>query len=908
MSDLALLREGYGVCLDEREVERREWIDSLAYVLYESGSDRVRQLLHELSAFASQSGVAGATVGLTTPYINTIPAVATPAYPGNVELEQRLEAYMRWNAMAMVVAGNKRSDGIGGHISTYQSVATLFEVGLNHFFRARSAEHPGDLVFFQGHASPGLYARAFLEGRLSGEQLANFRRELQPGGGLSSYPHPWLMPSFWQFPTVSMGLGPIMAIYQARFIKYLENRGLRPATDQHVWAFLGDGEMDEPESLGAISIAARENLGNLTFVVNCNLQRLDGPVRGNGKIVQELEGIFRGAGWNVVKVLWASEWDELFERDEFGLLRQRLTELVDGWIQMHAIEGGAYIREHLFGASEELKALVANLSDEQIKGLRRGGHDHAKVYAAYQAAMASTNQPTVILAQTVKGYGMGKGGEAQNIAHQQKKLSGDQVQAFAQRFELALDPSTLDSLDFVKPAEDSPEMAYLRERRAALGGPMPARIVDYPRLAPVPDELIAEFEAGTEGREASTTMVFVRVLSKLLKDKTLGPRVVPIIPDEARTFGMESLFREVGIYSPHGQQYEPVDAKSLLYYKESTSGQILEEGINEAGAMSDFIAAGMSYATHGVPMIPFYTYYSMFGFQRVGDLIWAAADSRVRGFLMGATAGRTTLNGEGLQHEDGHSQLWAYAVPNLKSYDPSFAYELATIVQAGVREMQLEDRDVLYYLTISNENYAQPPMPQGEGYAERETLREQILRGMHLFRRSEREEGTPRVALLGSGPIMPQVQRAAAALESRWGLAADIFAVSSYQQLYRDGVDTEREHLLDPLGATRTAFVTEMLRPRHEGGVIVAASDYMKTLPESISRWIPGTLVSLGTDGFGRSESREALRDFFEVDDRYIQWAALVGLVRQGKLDASILRDAREELSIPAEKPNPAYA
>ncbi len=904
MTDLALLRDSYGTDLDERELERREWLDSLAYVLYEGGSERVRELLRELIGFAGQHGVRS-PVGLNTPYVNTIPPHEQPTYPGNEALEERLEAVMRWNAMAMVVGGNKRSPGIGGHISTYQSIASLFEVGFNHFFRGWTKDFPGDVVYYQGHACPGIYARAYLEGRLSEAHLENFRRELQDEPGLSSYPHPWLMPEFWQYPTVSMGLAPMMAVYQARQIRYMENRGLREPSDQRVWCFTGDGEMDEPESIGGLSLAARDKLDNLTFIVNCNLQRLDGPVRGNQKVVQELEGIFRGAGWNVIKLLWASDWDALFERDEFGMLRKRMDEVVDGWFQKYVTESGSYIRDHFFGAYEELKELVAEMSDEQIKSLSRGGHDRAKIYAAYKAAVEHTGQPTVILAQTVKGYGMGKGGEALNIAHQQKSLTGEQVEAFSKRFGLDLDEQTINELRFLKPGEDTPEMQYLHERRKALGGYQPARIVDFKPLPEVPEELVEEFWGGTAGREASTTMVFVRVLSKLLKDKNLGKYVVPIVPDEARTFGMESLFRDVGIYSAVGQLYEPVDAKSLLYYKEATDGQFIQEGINEAGSMCEFLAAATAYATHGMPLVPFYTYYSMFGFQRVGDFIWAAADSRARGFLLGGTAGRTTLNGEGLQHEDGHSQLWAYAVPNLKSYDPSFAYEVAEIIKSGMREMHVEGRDVIYYLTLGNENYAQPPLPSGEGYPSAEVTRKQIMKGMHLFKLSDKEKAPARVALLGSGAIITQVLAAAEKLEEDYGIAADIYSVSSYQQLYRDGVEAERANYLDPTAEPKKPFVTEMLEKRHENGVVVAASDYLRACPESISRWIPATLIALGTDGFGRSESREALRDFFEVDTRHIVFSALGALYRNGKIQEDVIAKAKKDLAIDPNKKDP---
>ncbi|MBU0677065.1 MAG: pyruvate dehydrogenase (acetyl-transferring), homodimeric type [Verrucomicrobia bacterium] len=876
-----------------RDAEIKDWIDSLDDVLKLSGPGRVAQLLHELDVHAHKAGVR-LPFTANTPYINTIPASEQPAYPGNRELEWRIKSLVRWNAMAMVVRANKLSEGIGGHISTYASAATLYEVGFNHFFRARSDSHPGDVVYYQGHATPGIYARAFLEGRLSTEKLENFRRELKPGGGLSSYPHPWLMPDFWRFPTVSMGLGPIMAIYRARFIRYLEDRGLIPKTDQKVWAFLGDGETDEPETLGAITLAAREKLDNLVFVINCNLQRLDGPVRGNGKIIQELEAAFRGAGWNAIKVVWGADWDPLLDKDKDGLLVKRMGEVVDGQYQKYTVSEGDYIREHFFGTDPRLLDMVKHLSDEKLMKIRRGGHDPEKVYAAYQQATMHEGGPTVILAKTVKGYGMGEAGEGRNITHGQKKLNEEELAAFRTRFGIPVSDEDLAQIPFYKPADDSPEMEYLHARRKALGGYVPSRKPTTVSMAVPKDDVFEEFYKGTDGHEVSTTMAFVRMLSKLLKDKEIGKQIVPIVPDEARTFGMEALFRQVGIYSHAGQLYEPVDADSLLYYKESQSGQLLEEGINEAGSLSSFIAAGTSYAVSNVNMIPFFIYYSMFGFQRVGDLVWAAGDMRCKGFLVGGTAGRTTLAGEGLQHQDGHSHLLAYPVPNLVTYDPAFAYEIAVIVQDGIRRMYHEGEDIFYYFTVMNENYVQPPMPKD--------CRDGILKGAYKLSASG-DGKSVKAQILGSGAILNEALKAQKMLAETFGIATDVWSVTSYKELRRNAKEVERWNMLNPGEERKTPYVSKCFGKAP--GVFVAASDYVKTIPDSIARWLPGPLHTLGTDGFGRSESREALRDFFEVDARYIVLATLHSLAKQGEVDVKVVKKAVKDLGISPDKANP---
>jgi pyruvate dehydrogenase E1 component len=883
---------------DVNPIETREWLESFDYVVEHGGPHRAARLLRQLEIHARRYGVKPPFTA-NTPYVNTISADDQAPMPGSNEIERRIKSLVRWNALAMVVRANKHEDGIGGHISTYASAATLYEVGFNHFFRGRGESGAdGDLVFFQGHAAPGIYARAFLEGRITAQQLEDFRRETAPGGGLSSYPHPWLMPDFWEFPTVSMGLGPIMAIYQARFARYLEDRGLRQMNGRKVWCFLGDGETDEPEALGAITLASRERLDNLIFVINCNLQRLDGPVRGNGQIIQELEAIFRGAGWNVVKVLWGREWDALLAKDRDGILARRMGEIVDGQYQKYAVESGAYTREHFWGADPRLLDMVRHLSDDQLKKMRLGGHDPEKVYNAYLSAVKHTGAPTVILARTIKGYGLGEAGEGKNITHQQKKLNEDELRAFRTRFGIPISDDEVAQAPFYRPPDHSPEIEYMRERRRALGGPLPQRKVVAPRLELKPsfDELFGEFYKGTEGRKASTTMVFVRMLSKLLRDPDLGRLVVPIVPDEARTFGMEALFRQVGIYSHVGQLYEPVDVDTLLYYKEATNGQILEEGITEAGSASSFIAAGTAYATHGVNTIPFFIFYSMFGFQRIGDLVWAAGDMRTRGFLLGGTAGRTTLAGEGLQHQDGQSHLQAMAVPNCRSYDPAFAFEIAAIIQDGIRRMYGDGESIFYYLTVMNEQYAQPAMP--------EDAREGILRGMYRLRASELKKPKARAQLLGSGAILPQVLAAQELLADRYGVAADVWSVTSYAELYRDGNACERWNMLHPTAKPRVPYVTQVL----EGapGVLVAASDYVKALPRAIDKWTPRPLTALGTDGFGRSESRAGLRTFFEVDARFVAVATLHALAREKQVEAKLAQQAITDLGIDPDKVDPA--
>ena len=878
-------------------IETREWQESLNYVLERGGPERVARLLHELGVHAQQAGVK-LPFTANTPYINTIPAEKQLPFPGSREIERRIKSLIRWNAMAMVVRANREESGIGGHISTYASAATLYEVGFNHFFRARGDSQEGDIVYLQGHASPGIYARAFLEGRLSVEQLENFRRELKPGGGLSSYPHPWLMPNFWEFPTVSMGLSPIMAIYQARFNRYLEDRGLKKLSDAKVWAFVGDGETDEPETLGAITLAAREKLDNLIFVVNCNLQRLDGPVRGNGSIVQELEAIFRGAGWNVIKVLWGDDWDPLLAKDDEGLLVKRMGEVVDGEYQKYSVEPGSYVRQHFFGAHPRLLEMVKHLADEQLRKLRRGGHDPEKVYNAYKAAVEHQGSPTVILARTIKGYGLGEAGEGKNITHQQKKMNEEELREFRSRFGIPISDEEVAKAPFYRPPDDSPEIKYLHERRRTLGGYVPARAPKCQRLEVDLGEAFEEFYKGTEGREASTTMAFVRMLSKLLRHEEIGKLIVPIVPDEARTFGMEALFRQVGIYSHPGQLYEPVDRDTLLYYKEARDGQILEEGITEAGAIASFIAAGTACLTHSINTIPFFIFYSMFGLQRVGDLIWAAADSRCRGFLLGGTSGRTTLAGEGLQHQDGNSHLLAYTVPNLMAYDPAFAFEIAVIIQEGIRRMYAEGESIFYYLTLMNEPYLMPAMPEG--------VAEGILKGMYRLKAAENKKAQLRAQLFGSGAILNEALKAQALLEEKYGVAAEVWSITSYKELYRDGHEVERWNRLHPLEPPRVPYVSSCLKDAL--GVCVAASDYVKALPDSISRWFPRPLVSLGTDGFGRSDSRRALRDFFEVDARHITLATLAALLQEKKLKPEVVQKAMQDLEISPEKVNPMFA
>jgi pyruvate dehydrogenase E1 component len=881
-------------------IETREWLESLDYVLRSGGPERVTELLDLLEQHAKRHGV-HTPFSSTTPYLNTIPASEEPAYPGDLELEKRIRALIRWNAMAMVVRANYLSDGIGGHISTYASAATLYEVGFHHFFRGPGAGADADLVYFQGHASPGVYARAYVERRLHVEQLRNFRRELQADPGLSSYPHPWLMPDFWQFPTVSMGLGPILSIYQARFDRYLVSRGLKPQGDGKIWAFLGDGETDEPETLGAIKFAARERLDHLIWVINCNLQRLDGPVYGNGSIIQELEGIFRGAGWNVIKLAWGSKWDELLARDHDGVLAKRFNRLIDGESQRYAAFGAKELRARFFD-TPELQALIEDWSDDDLAQLNRGGHDPVKVYAAYARAAAHRGSPTVILARTVKGYALGEAAEGKNVTHQQKKLDRDEMIAYRNRLRIPIADDEIDRFPFYRPDETSPEVRYLNERRAALGGSVPSRSVRAASL-PAPDPaFVDEFLTGTGEREVSTTMAFVTVLRKLLRDPTWGNLVVPIIPDEARTFGMEALFRQIGIYSSLGQRYEPVDKENLLYYRESESGQILEEGITEAGAMSSFIAAGTAYATYGVNTVPFYIYYSMFGFQRIGDLAWLAGDIRAKGFMLGATAGRTTLAGEGLQHQDGHSHLQAMAIPNLLAYDPSFAYELAIIIREGLRRMYQEQESLFYYLTVGNENRAQPAAP---AHLSREELERGVLQGLYLFRPSPKPRARKQVQLLGSGAIMFEVLQAVELLAA-YGVAASVWSVTSYKALHQDALEVERHNRLHPTETPRTSILAEALAATK--GPIVAASDYVKMLPDALSRHAPRPIVALGTDGFGRSDARAELRHHFEVDAKHIAFAALTALADAGEFDRAELPRALAALGLDPNKSNPHRA
>jgi pyruvate dehydrogenase E1 component len=878
---------------DNDPQETQEWLDALESVLKNEGAERAHFLLGQLIDKARSSG-AGVPFSATTPYCNSIALGDEERSSGNRELEHRIRALMRWNAMALVLNANRDSSELGGHIASFASAATLYDVAFNHFFHGKTDTHGGDLVYFQGHSSPGVYARAFLEGRISEEQMYKFRQEAA-GDGLSSYPHPWLMPDFWQFPTVSMGLGPLMAIYQARFMRYLQHRGLVQTDGRRVWAYLGDGETDEPESLGAVSMAGREKLDNLIFVVNCNLQRLDGPVRGNGKIIQELEGVFRGAGWNVIKVVWGSQWDRLFAKDKNGLLQKRMQEVVDGEYQTYKSKNGAYVREHFFGKYPELLEMVADMSDDEIWRLNRGGHDSDKVYAAYAAATKHTGQPTVILAKTVKGYGMGDAGEAQNITHQQKKMAGQVLLAFRDRFNIPLNDAEVASLNFYRPPEDSLEMKYLRERTAEMGS-VPARV---PATEALKIPALTAFESllkSTDGREISTTMAFVRMLGILVKDKNIGRQVVPIVPDESRTFGMEGMFRQLGIFSQVGQLYTPQDADQLMFYKEDKTGQILQEGINEAGAMSSWIAAATAYANHGKAMLPFYIYYSMFGFQRIGDLAWAAGDMRARGFMLGGTAGRTTLNGEGLQHEDGHSHLMSAMIPNCVSYDPTFAYELAVIIHDGMRRMYVEQEDVFYYLTLMNENYAHPAMPEGAEAG--------IIKGMYLLN-GQKSQGKkkPKVQLMGSGTILREVIFAAELLEKDFGVVSDTWSVTSFTELRRDGIDCERWNMLHPEDKPRASYV-EQCMAGHEGPVI-AATDYMRSFADQIRNFLPRHYKVLGTDGFGRSDTRKHLREFFEVDRFYIAVAALKALADEGTIKASEVTRAIALYNINPDKPNP---
>ena len=871
--------------------ETQEWLDALDAVLDREGPERAHYLVERLIRRARRKG-AYLPYSANTAYINTIPESHQKPSPGDHELEHRVRSLIRWNAMAMVVRANRADPSLGGHIASFASAATLYDVGFNHFFHAPSGEHGGDLVYIQGHSAPGIYARAYLEGRIAADQLHHFRREVT-GDGLSSYPHPWLMSDFWQFPTVSMGLGPIMAIYQARFMQYLHDREVLETAGRKVWAFMGDGEMDEPESLGAISLAGREKLDNLIFVINCNLQRLDGPVRGNGKIIQELEAVFRGAGWNVIKLIWGSYWDPLLAKDKDGVLRQRMEEVVDGNYQAYKARGGAYTREHFFGASPELRAMVANLSDEDIWRLNRGGHDPHKVYAAYAAAIEHEGRPTVILAKTVKGYGMGMAGEGQNITHQQHEMGLQSLREFRDRFNIPISDDELAETPFYRPPEDSPEVQYMKQRREALGGVLPQRRssaepLDVPEL-----DAFAPLLEDTGEREISTTMAVVRMLQILTRDKHVGKLVVPIVPDEARTFGMDGMFRRLGIYSSVGQLYEPVDSDQVSFYHEDQKGQILQEGITEAGSMSSFIAAGTAYSCHGTNMIPFYIFYSMFGFQRIGDLAWAAGDSRTRGFLLGGTSGRTTMAGEGLQHQDGQSHLLASAIPNCVSYDPTYSYELAVIVQDGLRRMYREQEDIYYYLTVTNEKYSHPAMPEGAEAG--------ILKGMHRLESGEGEG--PRVRLLGSGAVLREVIAAAEMLREDFGVRAEVWSVTSFNELARDGMDAQRWNGLHPGATPRLTYVESCLEAG--AGPVVAATDYVQAHAEQVRAFIPARYTVLGTDGYGRSDGREALRRFFEVDRAHVAVAALNALVEEGELDASKVALAIEKYGIDPDKPNP---
>jgi len=871
--------------------ETQEWLDALMAVIENEGTERAHFLLEAMIDKARRSG-SNLPYKATTAYLNTIPTHLQAKLPGDPEMERRVRALVRWNAVMTVLRANEKSPGVGGHIASFQSAATLYDTGFNYFFRAPNENFGGDCVYFQGHSSPGVYARAFLEGRITEEQMDNFRQETG-GNGLPSYPHPWLMPDFWQFPTVSMGLGPLAGIYQARFLKYIHDRGIADTSDRKVWVFCGDGEMDEPESLGAISLASREKLDNLIFVINCNLQRLDGPVRGNGKIIQELESDFRGSGWNVLKVVWGSYWDPLLAMDKDGLLKKRMEECVDGEYQNFKQKGGAYTREHFFGKYPELKEMVAAMSDQDIWRLNRGGHDPHKVFAAYNAAVNHKGQPTVILAKTVKGYGMGDAGEGQNTTHQQKSMDIESLKKFRDRFDLPITDEQVEGLSFYKPAEDSPEMKYMASRREAMGGFVPQRRrkgneLTVPALSAFENMLTA-----TGDREISTTMAFVRILSTLVRDKQIGKYVVPIVPDEARTFGMEGMFRQLGIYASQGQLYEPQDSDQVMFYKESKDGQILEEGINEAGSFSSWLAAATSYSVTGVQMIPFYIYYSMFGFQRVGDLAWMAGDSRARGFLLGATAGRTTLNGEGLQHEDGHSHLMSATIPNCISYDPTFSYELAVIIQEGLRRMVQNQEDVYYYITLMNENYSHPAMPEGSA--------DGILKGMYSFSKSKAKG--EKVQLMGSGVILREVIAAAELLEKDWGISADVWSVPSFTELRREGLECDRWNMLNPEKSQKVSYVAASLK--NATGPVIASTDYMKSFAEQIQRFVPNKFVALGTDGFGRSDSREALRDFFEVNRYYVVVAALKALSDEGKLPVAKVAEAVKKYSLDANKPNP---
>jgi pyruvate dehydrogenase E1 component len=876
-------------------LETQEWLDALNAVIENEGVERAHFLLEQLIDDARRNG-ANLPFTNNTAYLNTIPTHLEQRTPGDPELENRIRSFIRWNAMAMVVRANKESSELGGHIASFASAATLYDVGFNHFFHAPTPDHGGDLIFMQGHSAPGIYARAYLEGRLEESQLDNFRQEVD-GGGLSSYPHPWLMPDFWQFPTVSMGLGPIMAIYQARFMKYLQDRGLAKTEQRKVWAFCGDGEMDEPESLGAISLGGREKLHNLIFVINCNLQRLDGPVRGNGKIIQELESMFRGAGWNIIKVIWGSYWDPLLARDKDGLLQKRMAEIVDGDYQNYKAKDGAFVREHFFN-SPELKAMVAHMSDDDIWRLNRGGHDPYKVYAAYKQATEHKDQPTLILTKTVKGYGMGEAGEGQNTTHSQKKMNQEALEAFAKRFNIPVTEEQIENAEYYKPAEDSAEMQYMHAQRKKLGGYLPSRTH---LAAPLEVPSLSTFKALLEGsgeREMSTTMAFVRILTTLARDKKIGKNVVPIVPDEARTFGMEGMFRQLGIYSSVGQLYEPQDKAQVMFYKEDKNGQILEEGINEAGAMSSWIAAATAYSSHGVNMIPFYIYYSMFGFQRIGDLAWAAGDMQARGFLIGATAGRTTLAGEGLQHQDGHSLIVASTIPNCVAYDPCFAYEITVIIHDGMRRMVQEQENVYYYITSMNENYVMPAMPKG--------AEKGILKGMYQLSTDKAKKGEHKVQLFGSGTILREAIAAAELLKKDWKVSADVWSITSYNELARDAVDCERWNMLNPGKKTRVPYITQQLKDAQ--GPVIASSDYIRTVSNQVRQYVPATYTVLGTDGFGRSDTRKNLRRHFEVNSHYVVLATLKTLADEGTIPASRVSEAIKKYSIDTKKPNPITA
>lgn len=876
--------------------ETLEWVESITAIIEHEGVERAQYLLERLSSKVTETG-AQLPYAINTPYRNTIPVENESRMPGDLFMERGLRSLIRWNAMAMVMRANLKDGTLGGHISSFQSSATLYDVGFNYFFRARTDSHQGDLVYIQGHTAPGIYARSYLEGRISEEQLDKFRQEVG-GDGLSSYPHPWLMPDYWQFPTVSMGLGPLQAIYQARVMKYLDHRELVEAKDRKVWCFVGDGEMDEPESQGAISLAGREKLDNLIFVINCNLQRLDGPVRGNGKIIQELEGSFRGAGWNVIKVVWGRMWDPLFEKDKYGIMQKRMDEALDGDYQSYKSRDGAFTREHFFGKYPELLKMVEGLTDEDIYRLNRGGHDPYKVYAAYAAAASHKGQPTVILAKTVKGYGMGLAGEAQNITHSVKKLDLAELKEFRDRFDIPLPDSELEAVPYYRPPEDSPEMRYLKERRAALGGSFPSRQSDFTALKIPKLDIFNNVLKGTGDREISTTMAFVRILSAIIKDKEVGNRVVPIVPDEARTFGMEGMFRQLGIYSSVGQLYEPTDAGQIMYYREDQKGQVMEEGINEGGAFAAWLAAATSYSNNDFPLVPFYVFYSMFGFQRVGDLSWAAGDLQARGFLIGGTSGRTTLNGEGLQHQDGHSHILAGTIPNCVTYDPTYAYELAIIIQSGLEEMYVKKMAKYYYITVMNENYIQPAMPKG--------CEDGVIRGMYLLKKNSKKTSKKVVQLLGSGTILREVIAAAEILKADFGVESDIWSVTSFNELRKEGLATTRWNLLHPEDTPKVSYVNECLDKTV--GPVIASTDYMKSYADQIRDYVPRSYAVLGTDGFGRSDTREKLREFFEVDRHFVALAALSALAEENIIETKIVSQAIERFGINPEKPDPFNA